>query len=203
MTSPADAQPLPTPTLPSHTLGRKNVIWWGMLGLITIETVVVGGLIAVYFFLKLHNPAWPPEGIDKPALWMPLIGTTILIGSGLAMRIGDGGAKENDTRRIVLGQSTALLLATLFLALKVVEYSGYDYDWSTHAYGSSVYALVVFHSGHVLSVVLKGLVVLAMAMRGMFTKDRRLALQVNGLYWQFVVIIWLPIFFTLYVSPYL
>ena len=194
---------LPTPTLPNHTLGSKNIIWWGMLGLITIETVVVGGLIAIYFFLKLHNPAWPPEGIERPSLWLPALGTLVLIGSGLAMRIGDKGAKQEQQRRVVLGQTTALLLASLFLALKVVEYSGYDYNWSTHAYGSSVYALIVFHSGHVLSVVLKGLVVLAMAIRGMFTKDRRLALEVNGLYWQFIVIIWLPIFFTLYISPYL
>lgn len=193
----------PTPTLPSHTLGQKNVIWWGMVGLITIETVVVGGLIAMYFYLKVHNPAWPPDGIDPPSLWLPAVGTVLLLASGVAMRVGDRGADEGRRLQIVLGQVTALSLALLFLAFKVVEYSGYDYDWSTHAYGSTVYALVVFHGGHVLSVVLKGLVVLAMAWRGMFTKERRLALEVNGLYWQFVVLIWLPIFFTLYISPYM
>ncbi len=191
------------PKLEKHTLGPRNVIWWGMVGLITIETVVVSGLIAMYFYLKLHNPAWPPENIDRPELTLPLINTGILLASGVAMRIADMGGKNERRGQLLGGQAVALLLAMLFLALKWIEYSGYDYDWSTHAYGSVTYAITVFHAGHVISVVLKGLVVFAMAARGMFTRERRLALEVNGLYWQFVVLIWLPLFVTIYLGPYL
>ena len=86
-------------SLPKHTLGPKNIIWWGMVGLITIETVVVSGLIAMYFYLKLHNPAWPPEGIDNPDLTLPIINTVILLASGLAMRIADKGGKEENRAR--------------------------------------------------------------------------------------------------------
>lgn len=170
-------------TLPKHTLGPKNIIWWGMVGLITIETVVVSGLIGMYFYLKLHNPAWPPEGIDNPDLMLPIINTLILLASGVAMRIADNGGKNEQRGKLLGGQAAALALAAIFLALKWIEYSGYDYDWSTHAYGSVTYAITIFHAGHVVSVVLKGLVVFAMAARGMFTRERRLALEVNGLYW--------------------
>ena len=194
---------LHTPTLKKHTLGPKNVIWWGMVGLITIETVVVSGLIAMYFYLKLYNPAWPPEDIDPPHLLLPSINTLVLLASGEPMRIADQGGKHERRGQLLIGQATALTLAVVFLSLKWFEYSGYDYDWTTHAYGSMVYAITIFHAGHVISVVLKGLVVFAMAVRGMFTRERRLALEVNGLYWQFVVIIWLPLFATLYVVPYL
>lgn len=194
---------LPTPHLKSHTLGPKNIIWWGMIGLITIETVVVGGLIGMYLYLKLYNPAWPPDGIDPPHLLLPIINTAILLASGVAMRFADQGGKNEKRAQLLIGQGTALLLASTFLVIKVIEYGGYDYDWTTHAYGSMTYALTIFHSGHVLSVVLKGLVVFAMAARGMFTRERRLALEVNGLYWQFIVLIWLPIFATLYLAPYL
>lgn len=189
--------------LPKHTTGPKNIIWWGMIGLITIETVVVSGLIAMYFYLKLNNPAWPPEGIEPPLLTLPLINTRILLASGVAMRIADQGGRNEKRSQLLIGQAVALTLAVVFLALKWVEYSGYDYDWSTHAYGSVTYAITIFHAGHVISVVLKGLVVFAMAYRGMFTRKRRLALEVNGLYWQFVVIIWLPLFATLYLGPHL
>lgn len=192
---------LHTPKLEVHTLGPKNVIWWGMVGLITIETVVVAGLLSMYFYLMLHNPAWPPEGIEAPDLTMPILNTIILLASGLAMRVADQAGKQEQRARMLTGQAAALLLATVFLVLKYIEYSGYDYDWSTHAYGSMTFALTIFHSGHVLSVVLKGLVVFAMAARGMFTRERRLALEVNGLYWQFVVLIWLPIFAALYLAP--
>lgn len=195
-------QALPIPKLDKHTLGPRNIIWWGMVGLITIETVVVSGLIAMYFYLKLYNPAWPPEGIDPPHLLLPIINTVILLVSGVAMRIADQGGKNERRGQLLLGQGTALLLATVFVTLKVIEYNGYDYDWTTHAYGSMTYAITIFHVGHVISVVLKGLVVFAMAARGMFTRHRRLALEVNGLYWQFVVIIWLPLFATIYLAPY-
>ena len=197
------SQALTTPTLKKHTLGPKNVIWWGMIGLITIETVVVSGLIAMYFYLKLYNPAWPPEGIDRPHLLLPIINTVILLASGVAMRIADQGGKKEKRGQLLIGQASALLLAMVFVGLKWFEYDGYDYDWTTHAYGSMTYAITIFHAGHVISVILKGLVVFAMAARGMFTSDRRLALEVNGLYWQFVVLIWLPLFATIYLAPYL
>lgn len=197
------SQVMQTPTLRKHTLGPKNVIWWGMIGLITIETVVVSGLIAMYFYLKLYNPAWPPEEIGRPHLLLPVINTFVLLASGVAMRIADMGGKHERRGQLLIGQASALLLASVFLTLKWIEYSNYDYDWTTHAYGSVKYAITIFHAGHVLSVILKGLVVFAMAVRGMFTRERRLALEVNGLYWQFVVLIWLPLFATLYLVPYL
>jgi heme/copper-type cytochrome/quinol oxidase subunit 3 len=39
-----------TPKLDPHPLGPKEVTWWGMLGLITIEVVIFGGFIAIYFY---------------------------------------------------------------------------------------------------------------------------------------------------------
>jgi cytochrome c oxidase subunit III len=58
-----------------------------------------------------------------------------------------------------------------------------------------------FHSAHVISVVFKGIIVLAMSLRGMFLPDRHLAFEVSTIYWVFVVVIWLPLYFTMYISP--
>lgn len=191
----------PTPELPFYTTGSKSVTWWGMVGLVTIEIVVFTGLIAIYFYLKLANPAWPPEGIPDPPLVLPTVNTVLLILSGVAMAIADHSVQRDRQVHLKVGQAVALLLGVVFLGLKAVEYIGYDYDWSTHAYGSTVFLMSGLHAAHVTSVVLKGFVVLAMAMRGMFSPERRLALQINGLYWQFVVIIWIPLYVTIYLTP--
>lgn len=202
MTSPSRHGAAPrTPELPRHTLGPQSVTWWGMVGLVAIEIVVFSGLIAIYLYLKLSNASWPPEGIADPPLLLPTINTVILILSGVAMSIADHSVQRERHVHQIVGQAMALALGVTFLALKVVEYSGYDYDWSTHAYGSTTYLMSGLHAAHVTSVILKGFIVLAMSARGMFTPDRRLALQVNGLYWQFVVVIWIPLYVTIYLTP--
>jgi cytochrome c oxidase subunit III len=190
-----------TPRLPVYVLGSKSVVWWGMLGLIAIEIVVFSGFIAMYFWLRLVNPSWPPEGIDRPDLLLPTINTGILIVSGAAMLYAKRAIVRGNQLGLKLGQGLALLLGVVFLVIKYVEYSGYDYDWSTHAYGSMTWTMTGFHTAHVITVVMKGFVVLAMALRGMFRPDRHLAFEVSTIYWAFVVVIWLPLYFTMYVSP--
>lgn len=187
--------------LTTHPLDQKSPTWWGMLLLVAIELTVFGGLMSIYYYLKLYNPEFPPEGIDQPELLLPSINTLILLGSGIAMFFADQGISKDRQLQLKVGKIVALLLAITFLVLKYIEYSGYDYDWTTHAYGSIVWTMTGFHVAHVIGVILKTFVVLAMALRGMFTAQRRLAVQVNGIYWYFVVLIWLPLFFTIYISP--
>ena len=190
-----------TPMLGTHPLGPKGPLWWGMIMLILIELTVFGGLMAIYYYLKLYNPEFPPPGIDKPELLLPTLNTFVLLGAGLAMYLADKGIKAGDQLRLKLWKSVSLLLAIAFLTLKYIEYSGYDYDWTTHAYGSIVWTITGFHAAHVISVALNTVVVLAMAFRGMFRSDRRMAVEANSLYFYFVVLIWLPLYFTLYISP--
>jgi cytochrome c oxidase subunit III len=190
-----------TPMLPVYTLGPKSVVWWGILGLVAIELVVFSGFIAMYFWLRLVNPSWPPEGIDRPDLLLPTINTFVLMVSGAAMIYAKRAIVRGNQLGLKLGQSLALLLGIVFLVIKYVEYSAYDYDWSTHAYGSIVWTITGFHSAHVISVIMKGFVVLAMALRGMFLPDRHLAFEVSTIYWAFVVVIWVPLYFTMYISP--
>jgi cytochrome c oxidase subunit III len=126
-----------------------------------------------------------------------------LIGSSVAIYFADKGIKAGKQKQLKVCQALAMLFGLVFLTLKVVEYSGYDYNWATHAYGSITWTMTGFHSAHVISVFLKGMVVLAMALRGMFTPERHVAVEINGLYWHFVVVIWLPLYFTMYISPWL
>ncbi len=151
--------------------------------------------------VRLVNPSWPPEGIDPAGLLLPTINTLVLMASGIAMIVAKRAIVRGNHLVTKLGQVVALALAVVFLVIKFIEYSGYDYNWATHAYGSITWTMTGFHTGHVISVLVKGLVVLAMSLRGMFRPDRHLALEISALYWVFVVVIWLPLYFTMYISP--
>ncbi|CAN5747468.1 hypothetical protein BH24GEM1_BH24GEM1_18300 [soil metagenome] len=192
---------IPAQALPVLLTGPKAPLWWAFVLMLGIESVVFGGLITSYFYLKQASSNWPPAGLDHPELLLPTLNTLVLIASSAAMFYGDRSIKRGSQTGLKIGQTTALVLALVFLTVKYIEYSGLPYDWSTHAYGSMVWTMSGFHAAHVMTVVLKGLVVEALVWKGYFTPQRRLGVQVNGLYWHFVVVVWIPLYFTIYWSP--
>lgn len=188
--------------LPALVQGHRGGLWWGMVGLVLVEVVVFAVLIASYYYLKFLAPHWPPAGEKLPELLLPSVNTVVLLASSAAVYYGDKSISEKgDVRGLKIGMGTAAALALVFLTLKVVEYSRVGYFWDSHAYGSTVWTMIVFHSSHVASVVLKTVVVLALAFRGHWTRERCQGVKINGLYWHFVVLIWIPLYLTIYWSP--
>lgn len=187
--------------LPNLVSRSRGTLWWAMVLLVTIEGTVFATLATTYFYLRMGEPSWPPAGVDPPRLLLPTINTLILLTSSVPVFLGDRGITRGHQRRLVWGMTTAALLGALFLFLKYTEYRDVSYSWDDHAYGSIVWLIVGFHSAHVLSVVLKTIVVALLAWRGYFNEHRHLGVQINGLYWHFVVAVWLPLYVVLYWAP--
>lgn len=182
-------------------LGSRAPMWWGMMGLITVETVVFSTLIVSYFYLRMGHPEWPPAGVEEPELLLPTINTFILLLSSIPMYFADKGIAEGKQWPLKIGLIVSTVLAIIFLWIKGVEYSHLEYDWTSHAYGSITWTIAGFHSLHVTALVLKTIVVGALAWIGFFHEEERLAVQVNGIYWHFVVAIWIPLYVVLYLVP--
>lgn len=184
-----------------YSFGNQGTLFWGMLGVILIECVVFGCLIATYFYMRMAAPGWPPAGVKQPDLLLPTIGTLILLVSSIPVHWGDSGIERNDQRALRVGMLIAIVLALAFLAVKAIEYSGLEYRWDSHSYGSIVWAISGFHALHVTALVLKTIVVDVLAWRGYFNAERRLGVTINGIYWHFVVAVWVPLYILLYWSP--
>lgn len=187
--------------LPNLVHGSRGTLWWAMVLLLAIEGTVFGTLIAGYFYLRMGEPAWPPPGVDAPKLLLPTVNTAILIASSIPVYLADSGIRSGNQRILVRGMAVAAAMGLTFLALKVVEYSDVPYAWDSHAYGSIVWLIIGFHSTHVFSVVLKTMFVAVLAARGYFNAERNLGVEINGLYWHFVVAVWVPLYVVVYWSP--
>jgi cytochrome c oxidase subunit III len=179
----------------------RATLWWGFIGLVVIEAAVFASFIATYLYLKAGSVSWPPAPHSPPELLLPTLNTAILIASSFVVHWGDKGIRVGDDRKLKIAMLGAVVMGTAFLVLKYVEYHDSEYWWDSHAYGSIIWAMIGFHSAHVAAVVLKAVVVDVLAFRGYFNKHRRLGAEVNGVYWHFVVVIWIPLYLTIYIVP--
>ena len=185
--------------LDTDASGPAASIWWGIIGLVTIEIVVFGSLIVSYFYYKTNGVDWPPE--DPPSLLLPTINTGVLLASSFAISVADRGIRDGSQRRLRAGLLASVVLAVLFLVLKGFEFAEKPYRWDDHSYGSIVWTMLGLHALHVFSVLLKSCTMTVLAFKGYFSERSYVGVQVNGLYWHFVTAIWVPIYVTIYLSP--
>jgi cytochrome c oxidase subunit 3 len=206
--TPATATVVPTEErvhLEHHVSGTRAFGWWGMVGLIATESMLFGALIASYFYLRFTSgPVWPPDGIAKPTLELPLIMTAILWSSSIPVHIADTGIRRGNQARLKAGLALGFLLGAVFLGLQViVEYPEklLEFMPQTNAYGSLFYSLTGLHGTHVLIGLMFSLWVQVRAWRGAFDAERHLTVQNFTMYWHFVDAVWAFVLFTIYLTP--
>lgn len=186
---------------PLLVTGTKSAGWWGIFMLVLIESAVFAGLIGSYFYLFANATVWPPDGTSAPELTLPLIYTPVLLFSGLAAWIGDRALTRGDVSKMRLWRGVGVITLAAFIAMKVYEYATLDYLWDESAYTSILWLIAGFHTAHVITVFLKEIVIQVLAWKGFFTQRRRGAIEAATLYWVFVVLMWLPLFATVYFFP--
>lgn len=187
--------------LPVLLTGSRAPVWWAVILLIVIESTVFATLLTSYAYLRISANAWPPEGIPLPALRLPVLNTFVLLMSSIAVYWAGTAIGQGDTRKLKLGLAAGIMLEIAFLTVKLIESGGYAFDWSTNAYASIFLGITNLHSVHVVAAIVMASATLILAFRGYFTPERRLGIQVVSYYWQFVAVIWVPVFVVLYLVP--
>jgi heme/copper-type cytochrome/quinol oxidase subunit 3 len=199
----------PAPESPAelehHVSGPRSFGWWGMVGLIATEAMLFGSLIASYFYLRFTSGSvWPPDGIEKPTLELPLIMTAILWSSSIPVHIADSAIRKGDQKRLRMGLALGFLLGATFLGLQLIlEYPEalHQFTPRTNAYGSLFFALTGLHGSHVLVGLVFSLWVQVRAWRGAFDEHRHVTVQNFTMYWHFVDAVWALVLFTIYLTP--
>jgi heme/copper-type cytochrome/quinol oxidase subunit 3 len=114
----------------------------------------------------------------------------------------DRAIARGDVRRLRIGLAVAFVLAAAFLGIQVFEYASSEFSWSTNAYGSLFFTVTGFHGLHVLLALLLNAALQVRAAFGDFDERRHGAVETVALYWHFVDVVWILIFLSLYVGPY-
>lgn len=187
--------------LPLHGMGSASVTWWGTLSFMLIEGAGFALVIGVYLYLESLAPEWP-IGAPLPDLGPGSVLTIILLISVVPNLLISRWAGREELRKVQIGILVMSLLCVAPLVLRFYEFPAMHVRWDSNAYGSIVWTLLGLHMSH-LATDLGDTLVLAVIM---FTKHgpnkRRFGdIQDNALYWNFVVLTWLPIYGCIYWIP--
>jgi len=188
--------------LPVGSKGRLSSGWWGMVALIATEASLFSYLFFSYYYLaaQAHAP-WPPDG--PPSLKISIPGTVLLILGSITMAWGEHGIRRGRSGRLIAGIVATLIVGIVFLGLQAIEWTAKGKNAASDLYDSLYFTITGFHMAHVAV----GLVMLAVlgvwTALGYFGQRRHSAVSIGVIYWHFVTVVWLLVFFTFYVMPYL
>ena len=197
----AEAMQLDKP-LPVGSEGKRSGGWWGILALIVTEGSLFGYLLFTYFYLASQTEQhWPPEGL--PTLLMPGVNTLILLASSVFVWASEYCIKRRQLRWSLASMALAFILGVCFVVIQLIEWSKKNYDMTSDLYGSLYFTITGFHMLHVIVGLIILMLLLLWLALGYFDDRRYAAVTIGGLYWHFVDVVWLFVFTTLYLTPYL
>jgi cytochrome c oxidase subunit 3 len=171
----------------------------GMMLFIISEVMVFGAFFTAYFFIRVVNgDPWPAKGTELPVA-VAGVNTAILLSSSLTLHWAQTSIKNGNRFGLRAGMLSTFLLGCTFLFIQINEYVHIGFAPHDHAQGSIFYGLTGLHGAHVFV----GLTLLAMvtvrSFRGHFSPEQHRGVEVPGIYWHFVDVMWIVVYTTIYV----
>jgi cytochrome c oxidase subunit III len=186
----------------AHQSSRIDRQTLGILLFIVSEVMLFGAFFASYFFIRVvaNEGAWPPDPYELPVA-VAGVNTAILISSSFTVHWALECARAGNRHGMKLGLAATWLLGATFLFIQINEYVHIGFSGRDGAFGSIFYGLTGLHGAHVFV----GLLLLTFAniraWRGHFGPQMKdhLGVEVPGIYWHFVDIMWIIVFTTVYI----
>ena len=171
--------------------------FWVFLG---SECLFFGSLIGTYMTYKNESIVGPftPDILDIP---LTSISTFVLLMSSLAMVLALDGVQRGKRNYAIASLLGVILLGATFLGFQAYEFTHFYHaglTLQTNLFGSTFFVLTGFHGAHVTIGVIWLIVLLVELLRGRMPPERALTLEIAGLYWHFVDIVWIIIFTLIY-----
>lgn len=181
-------------------LSNNKMGMWLFLG---SECLLFGGLISTYMLYRgRHSGNLGPDQIyDIP---FTSVSSFVLLMSSLTMVLAVSAAQRKDDRNTRVWLVITALLGATFVGGQVYEFTTFYREglgYTTSLFSSSFYTLTGFHGVHVTIGIIMLLALALMLKRKRVTGDKAEVVELIGLYWHFVDIIWIIIFTLVYLIP--
>jgi heme/copper-type cytochrome/quinol oxidase subunit 3 len=194
--SPPVGHPLPTTT----GLDNRKLLMWLFLA---SDCMFFGSLIGTFMVYKGRSTVGPSphEIFDIP---YTSVSAFVLLMSSLTMVLALAAIQRNDQPRLRIWLITTALLGTVFIGGQYYEFATFYHEGltlGTNMFGSSFFTLTGFHGAHVTIGIFWLLYLAVCSWRGRLNSEQPLFVEIAGLYWHFVDVVWIVIFTVVYLIP--
>jgi cytochrome c oxidase subunit 3 len=192
---------------------QHEAVSLGMWAFLVQEVMFFGGLFACYLVFRTRYPGAFAEGSSHLPTELGTLNTAVLIGSSLTMALAVREAQLGRGRKSALFIAGTMVLALVFLGVKSVEYSHKWHDglvpglhWMPQPgadphllqFYAMYFVMTGCHALHMLIGLGLMVVVARKAWRGVYSPQNYLGVEILGLYWHFVDLVWIFLFPLLY-----
>ena len=193
---------------------QKDASTTGMWVFLVTEVMFFGGLFLAYMLYRGLYPAAFAAASNKTDLWLGAANTTVLICSSLTMALAVHAASQGKKNLIIVFLVLTLLLGGTFLGVKGVEYhdkyvhhevpgANFQCEGCADAQHTSLFFACYFgmtglHATHMIVGIFIIFFLIAKARKGAYTKEWYTPVEMFGLYWHFIDIVWIFLFPLLY-----
>jgi cytochrome c oxidase subunit III len=172
---------------------------YGMIFFIASEVMFFAAFFAAYFFLRAHNPEWPPANIEALPIELPILCTLLLLTSGTTITWAHHALLHARRPEAVFATFLTWQLGVIFLACQAFEYSHLGFGLSGGVYATVFYMLTGFHGFHVLLGSIMLMVAHYRLKNNDFGKTEHFYFEAAAWYWHFVDVVWIGLFLFVYV----
>ena len=185
----------------------------GMWVFLVTEVLFFGGLFAAYSIYRGWYPAAFAAASHEMVVWAGTTNTVVLITSSLTMALAVHAAQAGERQRLMLFLVVTMVLGAAFLGIKAFEYYtefaehhvpglGFQFEAEHFRHAQVFFSLYFVMTGLHAAHMIIGLGIMAVMLwwswRGTITKDYHSPIEISGLYWHFVDIVWIFLFPLLY-----
>jgi cytochrome c oxidase subunit 3/cytochrome o ubiquinol oxidase subunit 3 len=181
-------------------LSNTKLAMWLFLG---SECLLFGGLISTYMLYRNRHS----ENLGPDQLWdIPFTSASsfVLLTSSLTMVLAVSAANRKDLRNTKIYLVVTALLGGLFVAGQIYEFTTFYREglgFTTSLFSSSFFTLTGFHGVHVSIGIIMLVALVGMLSKDKVSGDKAETVEMIGLYWHFVDIVWIIIFTLVYLIP--
>jgi heme/copper-type cytochrome/quinol oxidase subunit 3 len=181
----------------STGLDNRKLLMWLFL---SSDCLFFGSLIAAYLLYRDRSVVGPyPEDVfDIP---FTSVSAFVLLMSSVSMVLALAAIQKGDRRGLQIWLFTTAALGMLFIAGQAYEFTEFYHEGvslSGNLFGTTFFVLTGFHGAHVTIGILILLSLFVMTLRGKINQGDSLNIELAGLYWHFVDIVWIVIFTFIY-----
>ena len=186
---------------PETTTGLPNtkLAMWLFLA---SECLLFGALISTYVLYRGRGEGpFPSDVFDIP---YTSVSSFVLLASSLTMVLALAASQRGDLGQMRLWLLTTALLGMTFVGGQVYEFTVFvreDLTLQKNLFGTTFFVLTGFHGVHVTVGILMLLSLVGMSYVGRLPRDASFPIEMVGLYWHFVDIVWIVIFTVVYLIP--